>query len=175
MASCDEIITLVNEHNQVIGEVERSAMRFGVDIHRVSFILVFLGKQHLLVQKRTENKAFCPGYYGVTTGGVVAAGESYEYCAERELEEEIGVALPLNDHGLFFTEGEGYRIWGKVFSCHYCPKQHGELTLQPTEVASVHEMSIKEILHNPKDLPFVPDAMAALHHYLETVACESLV
>lgn len=167
MSESDEIITLVNRNNQVIGDVPRRQMNFEDDIHRVTFVLVFTGPETLLLQKRTENKAFCPGYYGVTTGGVVSAGESYDLCAQRELEEELGLILPLNIEGMFFTEGEGFRIWGKVYTCHYDKSQHGPLSLQAKEVAEVIEMQIDEIIRNPQNLPFTPDSYDALCHYLD--------
>ncbi len=166
MSSSDEIITLVDRQNQVIGDVLRSQMDFGKDIHRVTFILVFTGNDRLLVQKRSDTKAFCPGFYGITTGGVVATGESYMECAERELEEEIGVSLPLTTHGMFFTEGEGFRIWGKVYSCQYDAQRDGPLTLQTKEVAEVLELPIDDILSNPSQRPFTPDSYDALLHYV---------
>ncbi|MBJ7550847.1 NUDIX hydrolase [Marinomonas ostreistagni] len=167
MSESDEIITLVNRNNQIIGDIPRRKMNFKDDIHRVTFILVFTGPDTLLLQKRTDNKAFCPGYYGVTTGGVVAKGESYDLCAQRELEEELGLILPLNVEGMFFTEGDGFRIWGKVYTCHYDKSLHGKLALQAKEVAEVIEMPINEIIRNPRNLPFTPDSYDALCHYLE--------
>ncbi len=53
--------------------------------HRASFIFVFtddrrvpLHQRRLLVQQRTACKDYCPSFWDVCTGGVVAAGESYE-------------------------------------------------------------------------------------------------
>lgn len=161
----DEVITLVDRSNKVIGDVPRHLMNFGRDYHRVTYILVFNQSGNLLVQKRTDNKAFCPGFYGVTTGGVVEKGESYIDSAHRELQEELGFDAKLESQGVFFTEGEGFKIWGKIFTCHYDVAIHGELTLQPKEVASVHEMSIDSILDNTNDLPFTPDSFSALKHY----------
>ncbi|WCN10537.1 NUDIX hydrolase [Marinomonas mediterranea] len=163
----EEIIALVDENNTVVGEVSRKKMRFGVDIHRVTYVLVFTPEKKLIVQKRTDDKEFCPGYFGITTGGVVESGESYQLCAERELKEELGVSLPLTSHGVFFTEGEGYRIWGKLYSACYDKTKHGELTLQPKEVAAVKEMSVEFILSNPEGLSFTPDSLDAFKHYAE--------
>lgn len=166
MTETDEIITLVDRNNHVIGDIPRRLMDFDQDIHRVTFILVFTGPDTLLVQKRTASKAFCPNYYGITTGGVVATGEHYDQCAKRELEEELGVQIPLQSEGIFFTEGAGFRIWGKVYSCHYNPQLHGPLALQAREVSEVTELSIDEILNNPRQLPFTPDTLDALKHYV---------
>ncbi|MBM6551568.1 NUDIX hydrolase [Marinomonas ostreistagni] len=166
MPETDEIITLVDRSNHIIGDIPRRLMDFEHDIHRVTFILVFTGPDTLLLQKRTATKAFCPNYYGITTGGVVATGESYDECAARELEEELGVNIPLQSEGVFFTEGEGFRIWGKVYTCHYDPSAHGALTLQPREVAEVKQLTIDEILNNTYQLDFTPDTLDALRHYV---------
>lgn len=166
MSNKDEIIILVDQNNTIIGDIPRQLMNFSKDYHRVTYILVFNHAGNLLVQKRTDTKAFCPSYYGVTTGGVVEKGESYIDSAHRELQEELGFDAPLSDHGVFCTEGEGYRIWGKVYSCQYDPSLHGELILQPKEVASIHEMSIDSILNNTDELLFTPDSVDALKHFI---------
>ncbi len=162
----EEIMTLVDEHNQVIGNVARSQMRFGIDFHRATYILVFTPTGQLVIQKRTLNKSFCPGWYGITTGGVVADGESYQLCAQRELIEELGINAELTCHGLFYTEGEGFKIWGKIYSCLYDESKHGPLVPQPSEVASLHFMSVKEIIDNTDNLLFTKDSLDALEYYL---------
>ncbi len=163
----DEIICLIDKKNNLIGSVERSKMRFGVDYHRATYIFIFNTENELIIQKRTLNKHFCPGYYGIATGGVVAHGESYQVSAQRELKEELGLELTLENHGLFYTEGESYRIWGKVFTCHYNPKLDGEIKMQADEVAAIDHLSIDDILSNKKRLNFTPDTLDALHHYVE--------
>ncbi|WP_111639442.1 NUDIX hydrolase [Marinomonas shanghaiensis] len=165
MPENDEVIILVDQNNTIIGDVPRHLMNFGRDYHRVTYILVFNTKGNLLVQKRTDDKAFCPGYYGITTGGVVEKDESYIESAHRELQEELGFDAPLKSQGIFFTEGQGFKIWGKIYTCHYDKAIHGELTLQPKEVASVHEMTIDDILNNRNNLLFTPDSLEALRHY----------
>ncbi len=165
MPENDEVIILVDKHNTIIGDVPRRLMNFGRDHHRVTYILVFDTKGNLLIQKRTDDKAFCPGYYGITTGGVVERGESYIDSAHRELQEELGFDAPLESQGVFLTEGEGFKIWGKIYTCYYDPAIQGELTLQPKEVASIHEMSIESILENAHNLAFTPDSLDALSHY----------
>ncbi|MFT2112051.1 NUDIX hydrolase [Marinomonas sp. 2405UD68-3] len=165
----EEIMALVDEKNQIIGEVLRSKMRFGVDFHRATYILVFTTSGQLIVQKRTLNKSFCPGWYGITTGGVVASGESYQLCAQRELVEELGVAADLTCHGLFYTEGEGFKIWGKIYSFTYDESQHGPLVPQPSEVASLHYMNIKDIFDNTPQHLFTKDSLDALVHYVNNL------
>lgn len=163
----DEIICLIDKENNIIGSVNRNKMRFGIDYHRATYIFVFTPDNKLIIQKRTLNKQFCPGYYGIATGGVVAHDESYLVSAQRELKEELGLNLSLKNHGLFYTEGESYRIWGKVFSCTYDSKLDGAIEMQADEVAAIEELSIDDILINKKCLNFTPDTLDALHHYVE--------
>ena len=44
-------------------------------------------------------KDYCPGYFDLVTGGVVAASEDDDVSAQRELEEELGVAtIDIKQH-----------------------------------------------------------------------------
>ena len=66
--------------------------------HRVSYIFIITTDDKLLVQVRSQNKDYCPGYFDLASaGGVVDAGEDDDIGAQRELEEELGLAgIPLN-------------------------------------------------------------------------------
>jgi len=59
--------------------------------HRATYIFVLDSEGRILVQRRTDTKDLFPGYHDLAAGGVVAAGESYEECALREAEEELGI------------------------------------------------------------------------------------
>ena len=112
----EEIVTIVDEKNRVVGAAPRSRMRADGLPHRATYILVFNDEGELFVQKRTTGKDIYPGYYDVATGGVVLAGESYEDAAERELVEELGITgVRLRGHFDFFHEDAGNRVWGRVF------------------------------------------------------------
>lgn len=166
MTKPSEVIILVDENNQIIGDIERHKMNFDRDFHRVTYILVFNKKRELLVQKRAIDKAFCPGFYGITTGGVVDKGESYLTAAQRELKEELGIVAPLQPQGVFKTEGKGFRIWGKIFTCEYDETQHGDIKIEKNELSSIHPMSQEYILQHQTDFDFTPDSLDALKHYV---------
>ena len=58
-----------------------------------------------------------PGYWDVAAGGMVAAGETYEQSAARELEEELGVSgVELTAHERFYFEAPQNHLWCGVFS-----------------------------------------------------------
>ena len=129
-----EIVTVVDDRNHVVAEVPRHRVRSENLIHRATYIFVFDRQGRVLVQRRTAIKDMYPSYYDLAAGGIVAAGESYETCAEREAAEEIGVRdTVLEPRFDFYYEDERNRCFGRVFTCEH----EGPFTLQPEEVESV--------------------------------------
>jgi isopentenyldiphosphate isomerase len=92
----DEIFDLVDELDNVIGQVRRGdAHRNPKLLHRSVQALVFDGAGRVLLQLRSLRKDLFPGYYCASASGHVIAGDTYEETARRELEEELGVSAPL--------------------------------------------------------------------------------
>ena len=68
--------------------------------HRASYIFIqSTNDGKFLIQKRAATKDYCPAYYDLVTGGVVSAGEDDDISAQRELNEELGLDLPLKRIG----------------------------------------------------------------------------
>jgi isopentenyldiphosphate isomerase len=163
MATEDEIVTIVDEQNKVVGAVPRQEMRARRLPHRATYILVFNPQGELYVQKRTSNKDVFPSHYDAVAGGVVLAGESYEEGALRELSEELGICgVPLARLFDFYYEDESIRVWGEAFSC-VC---NSKMVLQKDEVESGAFMRVKEVLHLAECEPFTPDGLYVLRRYL---------
>lgn len=98
-----EWVDIVDENNDVIAQSTRAQMRAQCLRHRATYIVVHNGMGQILVQKRTENKDFYPGWLDATAGGVVQSGENMLESARREAEEELGIAgVPFADHGMFY-------------------------------------------------------------------------
>lgn len=166
MGAEDELVTIVDERNRVVGAAPRREMRAGNLPHRATYILVFNSRGELYVQKRTEHKDVFPGYYDVAAGGVILAGESYEEGAVRELEEELGIRdVPLTRLFDFSYKDESVKIWGAAFSCLY----DGEVVLQQEEVESGAFLVVDEVFRLAASQPFTPDGLYVLHRYGEMV------
>ena len=90
-ASDRELVTWVDEADQVLGALPRAELRERGLIGRCTFILLFNSAGELCVHRRTLSKALYPGHWDVAAGGMVGAGETYAGSAARELAEELGI------------------------------------------------------------------------------------
>jgi isopentenyldiphosphate isomerase len=161
--SRNEIVTIVDDQNNVVGSAPRFRMRAEGLPHRATYILVFNTAGDLYVQKRTMTKDIYPGYYDVATGGVVLAGESYLVSAQRELAEELGIqGVALKRHFDFYHTDTNNRVWGLVYSCTY----DGKIVLQEEEVESGDYYSLETILRLIEQEPFTPDGMNVLKRFM---------
>jgi isopentenyldiphosphate isomerase len=166
MGAEDELVTIVDERNRVVGAVPRRQMRAGKLPHRATYVLVFNSRGDLYVQKRTQSKDVFAGYYDVAAGGVILAGESYEEGAVRELEEELGIrGVPLIRLFDFSYKDEAVKVWGAVFSCVY----DGEVVLQQEEVESGAFLAVDEVFRLAATERFTPDGLYVLRRYGEMV------
>lgn len=163
MNPADEIVAIVDEHNNIVGSAPRREMRARRLPHRSTYILVFNSQGALYVQKRTMTKDVYPGYYDIAAGGVVLAGESYAVCAQRELAEELGIHhVPLTWHFHFYHTDAQTQVWGGVFSCVY----DGEMVLQAEEVESGAFLMPRDIQRRAQTEPYTPDGLYVLARYL---------
>ncbi|GIX48842.1 MAG: NUDIX hydrolase [Candidatus Tectimicrobiota bacterium] len=163
MDPAEELVTIVDEHNRVVGVAPRREMRARRLPHRSTYILVFNPCGELYVHRRTLTKDIFPGYYDPAVGGVVLAGESYEEGARRELAEEVGIRdVPLTWLFTFYFADAHTRVWGGAFSCVY----DGPIVPQAEEIASGGFLPLPEVLALARTQPFTPDGRYLLSRYL---------
>jgi len=162
-ASDAELIAWVDEHDNLLGALVRSDLRQRGLIGRCTFIFLFNSAGELCVHRRTLSKAMYPGYWDTAAGGMVAAGESYELSAIRELEEELGVSgVELTAHDHFYFEDGDSRLWCTSFSAVW----DGPLCLQPEEVMEARFLPVETVLQEAREKPYCPDAQEGLRRYL---------
>ena len=117
-----ELVDIVDETDNVIGQATKHECVGKGLAHRASIILIFRGKMHneMLIQKRSKFIEF-PLKYAFTAGHV-KSGETYGQCALRELKEELfkGLAVPskIALQPLFRTKDiyDGHDEFRQVFS-----------------------------------------------------------
>ena len=111
----EELVDVVDDGNEVVGVAARRTVRDENLLHRCTYVFVLNAAGELYIHRRTDTKDVYPGFYDVGAGGVNAAGESYEECARRELEEELGVSAEPVFRFLHRYEGPSGRVWGGAF------------------------------------------------------------
>lgn len=88
----DEILDIVNAHDQVIGQKSRSEVYAQkMTNFRVINGFVMNNLNQLWIPRRTAHKRLMPLYLDCSVGGHVEAGETYQVAFERELKEELNL------------------------------------------------------------------------------------
>ena len=86
----DELLDLVNEKDEVIGEVWKSEANSNPKlIHREILVYVFDDQNRMLLQQRSFTKKVYPGQWAETCAGHIGKGEKPKIAAYRELSEEF--------------------------------------------------------------------------------------
>ncbi|MEV6173667.1 NUDIX domain-containing protein [Streptomyces sp. NPDC051954] len=160
MSAADEILDIVDEHDQVIGRSTRGEAYARGLSHRCVFIQARDATGRLFVHRRTPTKLVFPSLYDMFVGGVVGAGESYDTAALREAEEELGVCGLPHPEFLFkflYANGAGQSWWSAVYEVR-C-----DLPVQPQveEVAWYDFLPEAEVERRLTEWAWVPDGLAA--------------
>jgi isopentenyl-diphosphate delta-isomerase type 1 len=87
-----EVFDVVDAGDAVVGQATRGEIHRRALLHRSVHVLVFNSQGELFLQKRAATKDTFPGCYDSSAAGHLAAGESYDEAARRELAEELGLA-----------------------------------------------------------------------------------
>ncbi|MCZ4511383.1 NUDIX domain-containing protein [Streptomyces sp. ActVer] len=160
MSSADEILDIVDEHDEVVGQARRGDAYAQGMRHRCAFIQVKDAQGRLFIHRRTPTKLVFPSLYDVFVGGVVGAGETYDEAALREAEEELGVSGLPRPTFLFkflYDDGAGKSWWSAVYEvlCELPVKPQAE------EVAWHAFLPEAEVRRRLTEWEWVPDGLAA--------------
>ncbi len=165
MTSSDELLDVVDDDDRVIGRATRAEMRRDNLLHRAVYLVLRSSRGEIFVHRRTTTKDVYPGYFDVTVGGVVAAGEDYDVAAERELAEEVGVVgAPIVPLFPVRYADASTRLVGRA----YLATADGPLTLQAEEVAWGAFLPLADAERIMRTERCCPDGVAVLRRWLAT-------
>ena len=162
MTAADELVDVIDDDGRTIQVVSRHTMRTQRLPHRCCYVLVFNAGGELLVHLRTATKDIYPSHWDVCVGGVVAAGETFDQAAVREVQEEIGVVAPLEALFPLRFDDDATIVHGVVYRATH----DGPFHWQPEEVVRGEFLSIAAVRERARTESFCPDGLAALDHYL---------
>jgi len=127
-----EILDIVDDQDRVIGSGSRQYIHENKLNHRSVHVLLFRSNGDLFLQKRAQWKDNCPGLWESSVSGHVDKGESYVQCAIREIDEEVGVSVPLHLEWLMKIDAE--EKYGYEFATVYKVIYDGAVFPDPREI-----------------------------------------
>jgi 16S rRNA (adenine1518-N6/adenine1519-N6)-dimethyltransferase len=91
----DECLPVVDKNDRILRRARRSEVHGDNLRHRAVHMLIFDQTGAVYLQQRSRSKDRHPLKWDSSAAGHVATGERYEETAQRELEEELGINVPL--------------------------------------------------------------------------------
>lgn len=141
----EEYLDIIDDEDIVIGSAPYSEVHAKNLRHRIVHVFVINKKQEFLLQLRSQKKSTYPGFWTMSIGGHVSAGEDYIDAAIREGKEELGLIFPQNDltfHGKeSYVNDVGHKIYYQTFSL----KSNGPFTPSEEEVERIEFFSLPAI------------------------------
>jgi 8-oxo-dGTP diphosphatase len=151
----DEMLDVIDENNNVIGQMMKSAVHREGKRHRVSAILLRNSEGRYLIPTASELKVEAGGLFH-SAAGHVPTGETYLQAAKRELWEETGLTAEESDFqylGSFWVERDYPTRKEKerfeVFGCNY-QERMGKVKLNEEQINEqwIGEEELKNIYFN---------------------------
>jgi 16S rRNA (adenine1518-N6/adenine1519-N6)-dimethyltransferase len=136
-----EIFDVVNDADEVTGQLSRHEVHRQKLRHRAVHIFVFNPAGELFLQKRSQWKDVYPSRWDSSAAGHVNAGQGYDETAPRELLEELGVSAACSLVGRIGARPET----GWEFVQLYRAEHSGPFTLHPAEIESGTFFRIEQI------------------------------
>ena len=129
-AGQEESFSIVDEFDRVIGSSPRSQVHANNLLHRAVHLLIFNSAGEVFLQLRSRRKDRHPLLWDSSAAGHVNAGEEYDQAAARELREELGIQIPLENIAKL-TASERTDC---EFVSLYCGSHDANLRLNPDEI-----------------------------------------
>ena len=166
----EEQFDVVDERDQVIGQAPRSEVHAKKLLHRAVHVFVFNSRGELLIHRRSASKDEYPLCYTSSASGHLSAGESYDECAPREMQEEIGLSAPLTFLNKFPASPET----SQEYTVLYKAVTDDPPTFDPEEIESGDYYELEEISRMIEENPaeFSPAFRTLCLWYLENVRCQ---
>lgn len=142
----NEKVILVDEHDKVIGEMEKMEAHHKGVLHRAFSVFVFNEKEQLLVHQRALDKYHSAGLWTNTCCSHPRIGESIEAAAHRRLQEEMGFDCSLIKAFSFTYRSEfSNGLIENELDHVFLGKYEGEPEVNPLEVAAYKWKNLEEL------------------------------
>lgn len=130
----------VDENDNQIGLRPKKDFENGKYIHRASHLILFNSENKILLQKRAITKKLYPNLYTFSVAGKVK-NQTYEECVQEEMNEEIGINIPVKELFKFYIANE----YDKAFHTIFLGNSDEKIIPDPREIQSIKWLSPEEL------------------------------
>ncbi|MFH1067869.1 MAG: NUDIX domain-containing protein [bacterium] len=165
MTEKEDILDIVNERDEVIGQTPRSQAHAQRLLHRAAHVWIFNARGELLMQRRSAFKDSYPNVWTSSVCGHVDSGESYLEAARREIQEEVGWTAPLDLKEIAYVAAR--EETSQEFTRLYRANCEGPFSFPSEEISELHWMSFQKIDEAMRQQPdeFAPVFCFLWKHY----------
>ncbi len=128
-----EMFDVVNERNEVTGQLTRGEVHARKLLHRAVHIFVINKRGHIYLQQRSHLKDVAPLKWDSSAAGHLDAGGSYASAAVRELGEEIGIHVDATEVAAIIPAGDNT---DHEFVELHLARNDGPIRCLPEEIAT---------------------------------------
>jgi isopentenyldiphosphate isomerase len=161
MSSASELVDIIDDAGRTVAVVTRGELRARRLPHRCTYVLVFNSRGDLFLHLRTPTKDVYPSHWDVAVGGVLAAGESFDEGARREVREELGRDIPVEPLFPFRYADERTVVQARVYKA----VDNGPFQLQPEEIVRGEFVPVADVKERVGREPFCPDGLEVFAEY----------
>ena len=134
-------------------------------MHGLIHIPVFDFQCNLFLQKRSMIKDENPGLWDTSAAGHVDAGEDYLHCAERELEEELGISVAMDE--VMHVPAQLKTLWEhvRVYKC----VTDNQIDINGLEISEGRYWTVSKIMQSIESSPniFTPTFRLIFNVYID--------
>lgn len=151
-----ELIDIVDKNGNFTGQImDKEEAHHKNLLHNEVGVFIINDNKQVLLQKRSSNKRFNPNKWALCAGHV-DAGESLENAALRELNEEVGISISINDLKPFVEKVFTIRNTNSHITYFYYVKSNlneKDFVIQKEELSEVKWFDIDKVIEmiNNKD------------------------
>jgi isopentenyl-diphosphate delta-isomerase len=150
----EELVILVNEHDQQIGLMPKLEAHEKGLLHRAFSVFIFNDSDELMLQQRAKGKYHSPGLWTNTCCSHQRDGETSIEAGIRRLEEEMGFTTPLQETTSFIYKAPfDNGLTEHEFDHILIGKYNQEPKINKEEVSAWKWMALEDVKEDIKNHP----------------------
>ncbi len=153
-----ELLDIIDYNEEIIGPKERAIAHQQHLLHRAIHIIIQTSDDKILLQLRTANRQQYPSFWCGSVAGHVDSGEVPQQAAYREMQEELGINVPISFVGkCTINDSIEHEL---VYI--YFGKSDGPFRYDKTEMERIELIPKRQLLKTTETMKLTPHCRTAL-------------